>query len=327
MPLDYKLINGIKTTQDFQREDEQYGLDTELKKAQIQRLLEGGLGGDPSAVREWKYFQQLPPDQQKQFLGMKRADQIINLGGQQVVRNQLGGVSEVYGVTPKPDQMPAFKGEQRAAVLEQDLKTLPEIERLKKEAEATVARSVKNTEDLKKLRSIQGNLDAYSATAKDTMFTGPVLGPIGDIAKAPGRTALTSAGNELALRAKDLLNFPSANFSDADRNFMVDIVGGKYAQYGGIEKVVQRMRKMTEGQIDYILQGGQQQQAVQGQQSSAPAPVANPIEFKPDKVKTKDIQKLKVELRLSPSPDARDKMKSLFDEAYGDGAADYFLGK
>jgi hypothetical protein len=281
-----------------------------MSQAQINNLQNGGLN-TPSSVREWQFYNQIPEDQRENYMRLKRADQVINLGGQQGVRNPVTGqLEQFYQVTPKPDNMPWFKGAQRAAVLEQDLKTLPEIERLKKEAEATVAKSVKNTEDLKRLKGIQRSLDDYSATANDTMFTGPVLGPIGDIVKAPGRTALTSAGNELALRAKDLLNFPSANFSDADRNFMVDIVGGKYAQYGGIEKVVQRMKKMTESQIDNILQGGQQQQAVQDQQSSAP-------KFNPNAVPPKAVDLLR------QNPNARD----YFDQKYGDGAATYFLGQ
>jgi hypothetical protein len=70
----------------------------------------------PSNIQEWNAFQNMNPQQQEQYLRMKRADQIMNLGGTQAVRGQMGGIREEYRVTPKPEEMPGFKAAQASAV-------------------------------------------------------------------------------------------------------------------------------------------------------------------------------------------------------------------
>lgn len=72
---------------------------------------------DPSSVREYQYFNSLPPEQKQRFMDLKRSQQIMNLGGTQAVYNPLdGGIRESFAVTPKPEQMPEFKGMQSQAV-------------------------------------------------------------------------------------------------------------------------------------------------------------------------------------------------------------------
>jgi hypothetical protein len=270
MAVDLGVFDRQKTIVDQQQLQDAFDLKRALVLGQLERMQNGGLN-TPSSVREWQFYNQIPEDQRENYMRLKRADQVINLGGQQGVRNPVTGqLEQVYQVTPKPEQMPDFKGRQRAAELEQDLKTKPEIERRVKEAEATVAKSVKNTDDIKKLRDIQKNLKRYATAAKSTNFTGPVLGRIGDIVQAPGRTNLKSVTNELTLRAKELLNFPNANFSNSDREFIQDVAGGKYAQYGGIEKIIGRLSETTQEQIDNILQSGQPQLGGQQQQAGEP---------------------------------------------------------
>lgn len=121
MPIDFNVFNRIKTKQDFDREAAEF--DMRKKQAQMnlqlgQQKLDAPLGGgqDPAAVREWQTYSQLPPEDQERYLQMKRADQIMNLGGTQAVRGQLGGIQEQYAVTPKPEQMPEFKAEQEQAI-------------------------------------------------------------------------------------------------------------------------------------------------------------------------------------------------------------------
>ena len=82
--------------------------DRELKR---QRLI---LGLDnPASVREYEYYNALPSDEEQQkFLGLKRAQQIVNLGGTQAVLDPMqGGIKEDFVVTPKPDQMPEFQAD------------------------------------------------------------------------------------------------------------------------------------------------------------------------------------------------------------------------
>lgn len=73
-----------------------------------------GAGG-PASIQETKWFMNQPQDVQGVHERLKRAQQTLNLGGQQVVLDPRGGVRERYDVTPKPDHMPAFQGAQERA--------------------------------------------------------------------------------------------------------------------------------------------------------------------------------------------------------------------
>ncbi len=79
---------------------------------QLGNLASGSETVDPSAVREFEFFQSLQPEEKENFLKVKRAQQILNLGGTQQVLSPLGGAGEEFEVTPKPEQMPEFRGEQ-----------------------------------------------------------------------------------------------------------------------------------------------------------------------------------------------------------------------
>ena len=54
----------------------------QLQQAQIGKLnREAAMGGEmPSNVREWQYFQSLPPEKQQQYLTMKRAEKYLDTG-------------------------------------------------------------------------------------------------------------------------------------------------------------------------------------------------------------------------------------------------------
>lgn len=96
--------------------------------------------GDPSNVREYKYFNSLSPEEQSRYLTMKRSSQIMNLGGTQAVYDPLTqGKGSEFDVTPKPEQMPDFKAAQEqaktqgkaqgeaGALLESSVSKLPEL--------------------------------------------------------------------------------------------------------------------------------------------------------------------------------------------------------
>jgi len=101
---DASIYRNIKGFNDYNAAAQQQGLASALAAAQIQgqmqdrllkqKQLEQGVDA-PAAVREYQFFNQLPPEQQKQFLTVKRAAQIQNLGSGFGVYNPVGG-----GVTP-----------------------------------------------------------------------------------------------------------------------------------------------------------------------------------------------------------------------------------
>lgn len=74
------------------------------------------MGEQPSAVQEYEYYSKLPPDAQARYLNVKRASQIMNLGGQMsVYEPRTGGVSSTFEKTLPPQDTPAVKGAQTAA--------------------------------------------------------------------------------------------------------------------------------------------------------------------------------------------------------------------
>ena len=70
---------------------------------------------DPAAVREWQVYNTMTPEDQQRYLQMKRADQIMNLGGQMAVRSPTGGIQESYTVTPKITETPEYQAMQTSA--------------------------------------------------------------------------------------------------------------------------------------------------------------------------------------------------------------------
>lgn len=94
--------------------------DMDARSAEAERLRQTGMtasrSNNPMSVQETQWFMQQPREIQKQHLALKRAQQLMNLGGTQAVLDPTTGqISQSYAVTPKPEQMPAFRGQQAAA--------------------------------------------------------------------------------------------------------------------------------------------------------------------------------------------------------------------
>lgn len=72
----------------------------------------------PSSVREWEYYNSLSPEQQDQYLGMKRGSSPINLGNEFVFPNRVNPAAEPTArmpIQPGPTDQPDFIGAQAAA--------------------------------------------------------------------------------------------------------------------------------------------------------------------------------------------------------------------
>jgi hypothetical protein len=70
----------------------------------------------PSAVQEYVYFSNLPPEEQQNYLRVKRAQQVIDLGGTQGVLNPAApGLSQQFDKTLPPHMVPENVQERTAA--------------------------------------------------------------------------------------------------------------------------------------------------------------------------------------------------------------------
>lgn len=117
----------------------------------------------------------------------------------------------------------------------------------------TAKQTTEIDKSLADILDVEDSISRFKDAISQTGMTGQVLGRVGDIAQTPGRTNLVSAQNELTLRAKSLLGMPSANFSDADRNFLQEIAGGRFGSAEGLNKVVGRLESMAKQQKQRLI--------------------------------------------------------------------------
>lgn len=113
---DLSVYDKLKTMSDYQEINKQRALENQILKQKA-----AGNVDSPASVKEWNYYNQLAPQDQKRYIQMKRADQIMNLGGTMAVRGQQGGIMEQYAVTPKMTDMPEFQAQQESAKTEAKL--------------------------------------------------------------------------------------------------------------------------------------------------------------------------------------------------------------
>lgn len=118
-----------------------------------------------------------------------------------------------YDYKPDGSLAPTKGGPQDPAVMAQ-------IEQSKKTAETQAGVSQAATGALQTTQMIRQQVGKINS-----MKLGPVAGRVTGMYDPEVQT-LDSLSNQLTLQAKALLGMPSANFSDADRNFLSRIVGG-----------------------------------------------------------------------------------------------------
>ena len=146
-------------------------------------------GNTPSSIQEWIAFNDMSHQDQERYLTMKRANQIMNLGGTQAVRGQLGGIAEQYAVTPKPEDMPGFKGAQTAAT--EQAKVSIEKQSMAPKAKAAIS----SYED--KNKTLNSKID--SAKAQSSVWTTGFIGSVAQ--KIPGTAAFDLSRNLESIKA------------------------------------------------------------------------------------------------------------------------------
>lgn len=217
MPLepDLSLFGKISTKQDFDRLDEEWRMKKALAQAELQKMRNAAATGAdlPSNIQEWNAYQQMSPEDQTRYLQMKRADQVLNLGGQMAVRSPTGGIAESYTVSPRIVDMPDFQanvaGAEAAARLGEQLKTEPQIA-------AQVARE--------KLLSEKG-AEAQFNLPKVQSQTKQILDVIQGIETSPGLSASVGMPNPFKGRIPFVGNI--AGSPAADFQAKLDQLGGK----------------------------------------------------------------------------------------------------
>lgn len=131
---DLSVFERLKSKQDYDRMEQEFQLKKQLARAEIEKAQKMGAG--TADVQNYNFVRSLPPEEQIKFLNIKRADQIMNLGGQMAVRNPFGGIQETYTVNPKISETPDFQAKIAAAEKLASLEAERESEKIKKSNQA-----------------------------------------------------------------------------------------------------------------------------------------------------------------------------------------------
>lgn len=147
-----------------------------------------------------------------------------------------------------------------------------------KEREGSVGKGqgeaiMKNEATLASLDNLSFSIGQARQLLPKVSMTGPIMGRIGSAAEDPDYKNLQGAINAITLQAKDLYNLGSgAGFTDTDREFLRDIIAGKYAKPETINSGLQRFDEALQHRREYILR---QNQRYQGGGLSPSGPVPN----------------------------------------------------
>lgn len=198
----------------------------------------GADGGDPATVREYKFYSALPPEQQAQYREMKRAQQIVDLGGgvQGVVSGRSAVPVSREGMTVDQQRGDyasaegALAGAKSAGTtsgkLQTEFKLAPKVEAAVRQAVALVDQSA---EQDKESRSNARALNVYEqamngvANALSDTTTGPVAGLIPAITEnqqiAAGAIAAMAPVLKQIFRVAD-----EGTFTDKDQELLLNMV-------------------------------------------------------------------------------------------------------
>jgi len=121
-------------------------------------------------------------------------------------------------------------------------------------AEKNATQVGKNQDALGNLDSMTFGIQEARALLPKVSMTGPILGRLGSAAENPDYRNLQGAVNSIVLQAKDLYNLGSGQgFTDADRNFLQEVIAGKYARADTISLGLDRMERALANRQQFLI--------------------------------------------------------------------------
>lgn len=124
---------------------------------------------------------------------------------------------------------------------------------------------IKNDQTLSSLDSLEFGIQQAKALIPKVSATGPIWGRVGNAAEDPDYKNLQGTINSLTLQAKDLYNLGSGQgFTDTDRDFLQEVIAGKYARAETIQLGLDRFQQALEHRRQYIQSQNQKYQTQYG---------------------------------------------------------------
>lgn len=108
-----QFLNNLKLQADLDYQKQSIDLKKEELAMERQKVLTGG--ESPSAVREYQFYSGLDPDAQRQYLSVKRAQQVLDLGPNFGVLSPSGAVTPVADKGLSPEALPETRQAQASA--------------------------------------------------------------------------------------------------------------------------------------------------------------------------------------------------------------------
>lgn len=332
------ILANRKSTTDFMREAQEFEAKkranvlaeqaAQLDMQKLQKEIETGVSSDdPSSIREWNIFSQMSPEQQAAYKSMKRADQIMNLGGQMAVRSPMGGIMESYQVTPKitdtPEYQAAQAGAQAAAKANVEMSTAGDIEAQKQIGQMTGKREGEVTSELGErlatLPQLENTVKKLSGLGKKATYSyagraGDVIRnevsarlPQGRLGPSEGAVARTEYISTVSNEILPLLRQTfGAQFTQQEGESLKVTLGDP-------NKTPEEKDAVLRSFIDTKLQTIESQKRYLGMESS-PEPSTN------NDILSIPMQAIN-DLKNDPSPEALQE----FDDVFGQGAAQKVL--
>lgn len=118
--------------------------------------------------------------------------------------------------------------------------------------------SIDNTKSSMDLNNLDYSIAQAKSLVPKVSLTGPILGRVGNAANDPDYANLQGALNGITLQAKELYNLGSGQgFSDADRDFLGEVIAGKYSRAETINLALDRMSDLSKKRNQFLNQQNQ----------------------------------------------------------------------
>jgi hypothetical protein len=263
---------ALQALQSGNLQELQRGVNGLIAAGQVYGIVRNPSQDQPANVREWEYYNKLSPEQQQQYRGLTKPTPQQNpfLAQFSAVKAAHPDWTDAQAQDYVYTRGQVGKGttfDDSGQVVNQPGAVAAASERagttkFSERSGATAGAQVtKNDETLGTLQTMQNAIQNAKAQLQRVSMTGPVLGRTAEAARDPEYVNLQRNINEITLLAKDLYNLGSGQgFTDADRDFLQELAGGKYNRAESIGYALDQMQNALQRRAQYLQRQSQQYQ-------------------------------------------------------------------
>lgn len=233
-----ELMLGDSGTSGDTAQIKNYRFAQSLPESERASFLGSTAANDPAAIAEWKAFQKMGPEEKRQYLSMKRSNQVINMGGSTAVVDATGMPVAQYAKSLPPEAQPYVKGQQA-------------------EAQARAAQGVSQQAAASKKVAQAGDtlqtLNQVAEIFRSGAVTGSGVGTLANTVRRAAGVSTAATKNDAQLKmlsGKLLMNVPRFEGPQSDKDVatyreMAGSLGDSTIPLADRKATLQRMRDMA----------------------------------------------------------------------------------